>query len=214
MLRISLRGIKHFHSFKIFKSLYLGDLFFFKVRLLTQIKTQLKKGNTIGCFYVESPGMRMLLSKLKADDYTRLVAASSIIRPGVSKSGMMQEYIKRFRHPEKRKYTHPKLAKLMAETYGVMVYQEDVIKAFGIATGAILWEQGDLKLRKLTSPASIRNSIAVGDLEGYVHLLDAKNGKFLGRKKVSRKPIVELSSERNFLLAVDESGKLFKLSLN
>ena len=96
----------------------------------------------------------------------------------------------------------------------IAVDQEDVIKAFGIATGAILWEQGDLKLRKLTSPASIRNSIAVGDLEGYVHLLDAKNGKFLGRKKVSRKPIVELSSERNFLLAVDESGKLFKLSLN
>ena len=96
----------------------------------------------------------------------------------------------------------------------IAVDEEDVIKAFGIATGAILWEQGDLKLRKLTSPASIRNSIAVGDLEGYVHLLDAKNGKFLGRKKVSRKPIVELSSERNFLLAVDESGKLFKLSLN
>jgi len=44
--------------------------------------------------------------------------------------------------------------------------------------------------------------------------LDAKNGDFLGRKKVSRKPIVELTSERNFLLAVDESGKIFKLSLN
>ena len=70
----------------------------------------------------------MLLTKLKADDYTRLVAASSIIRPGVSKSGMMKEYIQRFRHPERRKYTHPKLADLMKETFGVMVYQEDVLK--------------------------------------------------------------------------------------
>jgi outer membrane protein assembly factor BamB len=66
----------------------------------------------------------------------------------------------------------------------------------------------------LTSPVTIGNFVAVGDLEGYVHLLDVKNGDFLGRKKISRKPILELSSERDFLLAVDESGKLFKLSLN
>ena len=93
------------------------------------------------------------------------------------------------------------------------VDEKDILKAFGVATGAILWEQNDLKLRKLTSPVSIRNYIAVGDLEGYVHLLDIKNGDFLGRKKISRNPILELTSERNFLLAVDESGKLFKLSL-
>lgn len=115
----------------------------------SKIKTQLKKGNTIGCFYVESPGMRMLLSKLNADDYTRLVAASSIIRPGVSKSGMMQEYIKRFRHPEKRKYTHPKLAKLMAETYGVMIYQEDVLKVAHFFAGLTL-EESDILRRGMS----------------------------------------------------------------
>ena len=94
------------------------------------------------------------------------------------------------------------------------VDEKDTVKAFGMATGAILWEQNDLKLRKLTSPVSIKNLVAVGDMEGYVHLLDVKNGDFLGRKKISRQPILELTSERNFLLAVDESGKLFKLSLN
>ena len=94
------------------------------------------------------------------------------------------------------------------------VDEKDLIKAFGVATGAILWEQNALKLRKLTSPVSINNFVAVGDLEGYIHLLDTKNGDLLGRKKISRKPILELTSERNFLLAVDESGKLFKLSLN
>ena len=94
------------------------------------------------------------------------------------------------------------------------VDENDSVKAFGVATGAILWEQNDLKLRKLTSPVSIKNFVAVGDMEGYIHLLDAKNGDFLGRKKISRQPILELTSERDFLLAVDESGKLFKLSLN
>ena len=61
-----------------------------------EVKKILRKGNTIGCFYVESPAMRMLLAKLKADDYLRLVAASSIIRPGVARSGMMRAYIERF----------------------------------------------------------------------------------------------------------------------
>ncbi len=96
-----------------------------------QIKALLRKGNTIGCFYVESPAMRMLLAKLQADDYLRLVAASSIIRPGVAKSGMMREYIIRFRDEslrEKARAKLPELYNLLAETYGVMVYQEDVIK--------------------------------------------------------------------------------------
>ncbi len=96
----------------------------------------------------------------------------------------------------------------------IAVDEKDIVKAFGVATGAILWEQNDLKLRQLTSPVSIRSFIAIGDLEGYVHVLDAKNGEFLGRKKISRQPILELSSERNFLLAADESGKIFKLSIN
>ncbi|HEX4888397.1 MAG TPA: PHP domain-containing protein, partial [Luteibaculaceae bacterium] len=57
-----------------------------------RIEKMLSRGDAIGCFYVESPAMRMLLTKLKAHDYLRLVAASSIIRPGVAKSGMMREY--------------------------------------------------------------------------------------------------------------------------
>ncbi|MDP1727629.1 MAG: DNA polymerase III subunit alpha [Bacteroidota bacterium] len=96
-----------------------------------EVKKLLRKGNTIGCFYVESPAMRMLLAKLKADDYLRLVAASSIIRPGVAKSGMMREYIVRFRDESLRKKARerlPELYDLLEETYGVMVYQEDVIK--------------------------------------------------------------------------------------
>lgn len=93
-----------------------------------KIKFLLKNAKAIGCFYVESPAMRMLLKKLRVDNYLGLVAASSVIRPGVSKSGMMREYILRYRNPERRKDAHPILLDIMPETYGVMVYQEDVIK--------------------------------------------------------------------------------------
>ena len=92
-----------------------------------QVQKQLKSGDTVGCFYIESPAMRGLLNKLRCDNYISLVAASSIIRPGVAKSGMMKLYIERF-HKAKFEYLHPIMEKLLEETYGIMIYQEDVIK--------------------------------------------------------------------------------------
>jgi len=93
-----------------------------------KVKEYLKNGETKGCFYVESPSMRGLLQKLRCDDYPTLVAASSIIRPGVARSGMMKEYIYRFHNPGKFKYIHPVMKEQLEETFGVMVYQEDVLK--------------------------------------------------------------------------------------
>ncbi len=93
-----------------------------------RVADQIRSADTIGCFYIESPGMRQLLKKLSCDDYLTLVAASSIIRPGVAQSGMMKQYIYRFHHPDDFEYLHPKMKELLEETYGVMVYQEDVIK--------------------------------------------------------------------------------------
>ena len=93
------------------------------------INNLVKSAQCMGCFYVESPAMRMLLKKLEVDNYLGLVAASSIIRPGVAKSGMMREYILRHRDPQRAKErAHPVMLSIMPETYGVMVYQEDVIK--------------------------------------------------------------------------------------
>lgn len=93
-----------------------------------KIAAQLRSANTIGCFYIESPAMRQLITKLKCDDYLTLVAASSIIRPGVSSSGMMKAYIERHHDPSKVAYLHPVMEAQLKETYGVMVYQEDVMK--------------------------------------------------------------------------------------
>jgi DNA polymerase-3 subunit alpha len=92
------------------------------------VREQLRNGNTIGCFYIESPAMRMLIKKLRCDNYETLVAASSIIRPGVGRSGMMGQYIHRYNNPGSFEYAHPKLKEVLGTTYGVMIYQEQVIQ--------------------------------------------------------------------------------------
>ncbi len=130
-----------------------------KLKEDSKIKKLLKIGDCVGCFYVESPGMRMLLTKLKADDYLRLVAASSIIRPGVSQSGMMNEYIRRFHNKELREKARnilPDFYNLLEETYGVMVYQEDVIKVAHYFAGLSLGE-ADVLRRGMSSKFRERN---------------------------------------------------------
>lgn len=92
------------------------------------VRKNLETANLIGCFYVESPAMRMLLTKLKAKTYLDLVAASSIIRPGVASSGMMREYIIRFQGKPPTYETPSAVYEILHDTFGVMVYQEDVIK--------------------------------------------------------------------------------------
>ncbi|MEM9548452.1 MAG: DNA polymerase III subunit alpha [Bacteroidota bacterium] len=110
-----------------------------------KINRLVSQAKCIGCFYVESPAMRMLLRKLEVDNYHGLVAASSIIRPGVAKSGMMREYILRHKNPERRKQAHPVLQGIMPETYGIMVYQEDVIKVAHHFAGLDLGESDVLR---------------------------------------------------------------------
>ncbi len=104
-----------------------------------------RAGNTMGCFYIESPGMQNLLKKLQVDTFERLTAASSIIRPGVAESGMMQAYIKRHNGKEAITYLHPKLEEVLKETYGIMIYQEDVIKVAHAIAGMSLGEAEGLR---------------------------------------------------------------------
>jgi DNA polymerase-3 subunit alpha len=109
------------------------------------IKKQVQRHETMGCFYIESPAMRQLIWKLRCEDYLTLVAASSIIRPGVASSGMMKAYIERHHDPNKVAYIHPKMKDLLQETYGVMVYQEDVIKVAHHFAGLTLAESDVLR---------------------------------------------------------------------
>ncbi len=113
-----------------------------------KIRELMRNSKAMGCFYVESPAMRMLLGKLRCEDYLTLVAASSIIRPGVARSGMMRAYIERFhavRQGKTYESIHPAMDELMRETYGVMVYQEDVIKVAHHFAGLTLTEADVLR---------------------------------------------------------------------
>ncbi len=109
----------------------------------------LSRGKTIGCFYIESPAMRGLLRRLKCEDYKTLVAASSIIRPGVAQSGMMKEYIFRHNHPDQFEYFHEVFEEHLGDTYGIMVYQEDVIK-IAIHFGGLSAADGDVLRRAMS----------------------------------------------------------------
>lgn len=118
----------------------------------------LAQGKTIGCFYIESPAMRGLLRRLKCDNYKTLVAASSIIRPGVAQSGMMKEYIFRHNHPSKFEYFHPVFQEQLGETYGIMVYQEDVIK-IALHYGGLPAADGDVLRRAMSGKGRSKSAL-------------------------------------------------------
>ncbi|MEL6676223.1 MAG: DNA polymerase III subunit alpha [Bacteroidota bacterium] len=121
-----------------------------------EVKKLLAEARTVGCFYIESPAMRGLLTKLQCEDYLTLVAASSVIRPGVARSGMMRSFIERH-NGRLFTYPHPKLKELLGETYGVMVYQEDVIKvAHGF--GGLGLAEADMLRRAMSGKTRNKNT--------------------------------------------------------
>jgi DNA polymerase-3 subunit alpha len=124
------------------------------------VKTReiMRKGETVGCFYVESPAMIQLLKKLRTDTFEMLTAASSIIRPGVAQSGMMQAFIERFHDPSKINPPHPLMAELLRTTYGVMVYQEDVIKVAHFI-GKLSLGEADLLRRAMSGKMRSRDAM-------------------------------------------------------
>lgn len=124
-----------------------------------KIADQLRSANTIGCFYIESPAMRQLISKLDCDNYLTLVAASSIIRPGVASSGMMKTYIERHKNPDKVQYLHPAFKQELEDTYGVMVYQEDVMK-IGHRFGGLDLADADVLRRMMSGKYRNKNHMA------------------------------------------------------
>ncbi|MFO8007762.1 MAG: DNA polymerase III subunit alpha [Candidatus Brocadiia bacterium] len=106
-------------------------------------------GHTMGCFQIESPGMRQLLHMLRASSIMDLIQALSLIRPGPSSSGMKHAFIRRRRGEEPVRYSTPLLKEALGATYGVMLYQEDILHVARTVAGFTLAE-GD-ELRKFIS---------------------------------------------------------------
>ena len=89
---------------------------------------RLRSGETVGVFQLESPAQRNLQSRLQADRFEDLVASVALIRPGPIKGNMVDPFIARRRGLEEPSYIHPKLEKILEKTYGVVLYQEQVIE--------------------------------------------------------------------------------------
>lgn len=183
---LSQRGIGHIRDAVTYIKENKGlDIDFHQVEKFKRdegVKKVLQKGETIGCFYIESPAMRGLIRKLRCDNYLTLVAASSIIRPGVARSGMMREYILRYNKPNSFEYLHPVMKEQLQETYGVMVYQEDVLKVCHHYAGLDL---GDADVLRRAMSGKTRSK---DEFERIVNKF-FENSKTLGRPDETTKEV-------------------------
>jgi error-prone DNA polymerase len=99
----------------------------------------IRSSRTIGCFQIESPGQRELLQKFQPDRFEDLIVDISLFRPGPVKSDMVTPFINRRHGLERPRYAHPLLKPILQETYGVIVYHEQVMRVLA-ASGCDLAE--------------------------------------------------------------------------
>ena len=88
----------------------------------------LAQANSFGVFQLESAGMRELLKKTQPSEFEDIISVLALYRPGPMGSGMLDDFIRRKRGEVEIKYDHPKLEPILKETYGIIVYQEQVMK--------------------------------------------------------------------------------------
>ncbi len=105
----------------------------------------LSHGKTLGIFQLESRGMTDLIIKMQPENFEDLIALLALYRPGPINSGMVDDFIKRKKNPKEIIYELPELEPVLKETYGVIVYQEQVMKIANILGGFSLGESDLLR---------------------------------------------------------------------
>ena len=95
----------------------------------------LRAGNTIGCFEIEAPAIRGLLHQLPVRGISDLMAALAIARPGAGASDVRADYLRRANGETSREPPHPRLAQQLRDSYGTMLFDEDVVTALSALTG-------------------------------------------------------------------------------
>ncbi len=105
----------------------------------------IRSAHTLGCFQIESPGQRELVGKFAPETFSDIVIDISLFRPGPVKSDMITPFLQArqgWREPE---YLHPSLRDALAETYGVVVFHEQVLKIVQATTGVTLAEADEVR---------------------------------------------------------------------
>ncbi|MFA4932942.1 MAG: DNA polymerase III subunit alpha [Candidatus Omnitrophota bacterium] len=151
LLKVDFLGLRTLtvidETLKLIKKIHGTDINIEKIPLDDQNTYKLlASSHTIGIFQVESSGMRDLLKKLEPEHFEDLIALLALYRPGPIGSGMLDDFMKRKHGIIPIKYEHPKLEPILKETYGIMVYQEQIMQIASALAGFSL-AQADI-LRK------------------------------------------------------------------
>lgn len=115
----------------------------------TATSNRIEHGETIGCFQIESPGMRATLKEIHARTEDDIMAALALYRPGPLTGGLKDAFVRRFKGEEQVRHIHPALAPLLDETFGVILYQEQVLRIANELAGFSLAE-ADLLRRAMS----------------------------------------------------------------
>lgn len=126
----------------------------------------LSHANTFGVFQLESSGMRDLLKKIKSSEFEDIISVLALYRPGPMGSGMLEDFIKRKRGEVQVKYDHPKLEPILKETYGIIVYQEQVMKIPVALAGFSLTQADHLRRAMSKKIASVMEKMRADFVKG------------------------------------------------
>lgn len=122
----------------------------------------IENGRTIGCFQIESPGMRATLKEIHARSQDDLMAALALYRPGPLNGGLKDAFVRRFKGEEATTHLHPALQPLLEDTFGVIVYQEQVLRIAHDLAGFSLAE-ADLLRRSMSQGGAHAHTNQPGD---------------------------------------------------
>jgi len=135
----------------------------------------LASGDTEGVFQLESEGMRKLLSRIKPDCFEDLIAILALYRPGPLESGMVEMFTRRKHGEEAISYPHPSIESILRDTYGCIVYQEQVMLISNVLSSFSLNEADNLRKAMGKKKPEIMEKFAAKFVEGAVKSGCAEN---------------------------------------
>ena len=129
----------------------------------------IRQARTIGCFQIESPGMRATLREIQAHSIDDLMVALALYRPGPLSGGLKDAFVRRHLGKERSTQLHPSLTPLLADTHGVILYQEQVLRIAHELAGLSLAD-ADLLRRAMShfDPGKQMQTLRMRFIEGAV----------------------------------------------
>jgi DNA polymerase-3 subunit alpha len=155
----------------------------------------LQRGDAKGVFQLESDGIRELLKRMKPDSIRDLIATNALYRPGPLGGGMVDAYVNRKHGREKPVYQHPLMEEILAETHGVLVYQEQCMRVLNRLGGI-----------ELASAYACIKAISKKKQE----IIDERKAEFL--KGAQERGLTEDTAEKIFDLIIQFAGYGFNKS--